>query len=766
MTYSYSDASKFLAQSQSRLSFAPADERRSGGERSRRPPASGWRSTAASRPYMQRPANPYQPSSSQISGFPFGSRLNQQQAPLFYSATDEFREENDEEEHEREIADFYALQKSRRQLGGSGLDESSEIEEGSQSLEASGDGRETDDRGFGRGGGIRSSWRGDRSIRQSKRKTKDRLPDQKETDFEDGKSESSCKGKDRMVDVGLEDTLRTEDSDQDDPPDDLMDNPPSIQQLRKPLQDVDKFGTNSTFMPTEKDREALLNHPRSPSSDSDSVPQVMVQAAGNAPRHDSFWGNLYLLLLASMFATWFLVYLHTDAPGVKYPLGDTVYTTLHASFHLLAIYTLVSIFVSLLWLAAFRSYVRPLVYAMLVAVPVILYSFSLYPFISSFQGSWDGASIQDKVMRFGSLIPAALATLWILAVIRGRYSMHKAITILEFATRILATNPGLLILGFAVLGSIVGWTWTWLSMFTRVFLGGHPPNRTSLGRFVIDASTWWLGVYFILMYLWTIAMIFGIQRSVTSATVSQWYFHRLAVPAPTSTTIIQAALTHSGTTLFGTIALSTGLSLLVRMPLLILPRRLTMLLGVAMYSLIPTPIATLINPLTLTYASIHSQPLAVSARGLAQMHFLAPSNATTSLHPNTFAAPRAKDGWTGDNAPLLPYRLAKLLLYATRFMMSLALGFGGWVSTARTLKLEDTGFRGSLYAYIVGLIAGAIGWGILGAMEGVLACIVDAVVVCWGSEVGSSGRGEVRYCREAGWLFGEDDEREGQVSLA
>lgn len=261
-------------------------------------------------------------------------------------------------------------------------------------------------------------------------------------------------------------------------------------------------------------------------------------------------------------------------------------------------------------------------------------------------------------------------------------------------------------------------------------------------------------------------MIFGMQRSVTSATVSQWYFHRLAVPAPTSTAIVQAALIHAATTLFGTISLATGLSLLVRIPLLILPQRLTMLLGVAMYSLIPTPIATLINPLTLTYASIHSQPLAVSARGLTQMHFLSPSNPTTSLHPNTFAAPRARDGWTGDNAPLLPYRLAKLLLYATRFMMSLALGFGGWVSTARTLKLEDTGFRGSLYAYMVGLIAGAIGWGILGAMEGVLACIVDAVVVCWASEVGSTGRGEVRYCREAGWLFGEDEEREGRVSLA
>lgn len=98
--------------------------------------------------------------------------------------------------------------------------------------------------------------------------------------------------------------------------------------------------------------------------------------------------------------------------------------------------------------------------------------------------------------------------------------------------------------------------------------------------------------------------------------------------------------------------------------------------------------------------------------------------------------------------------------------MSMALGFGGWVSTARSLRLVGTdGLRGSLYAYVVGLIAGAIGWGILGAMEGVLACIVDAVVVCWSSEVGSSGRGEVRYCREAGDLFGRDED-DRPVSLA
>ncbi len=111
--------------------------------------------------------------------------------------------------------------------------------------------------------------------------------------------------------------------------------------------------------------------------------------------------------------------------------------------------------------------------------------------------------------------------------------------------------------------------------------------------------------------------------------------------------------------------------------------------------------------------------------------------------------------------------------------MSLALGFGGWVSTAHSLKIAGAGagtgtsggVRGSLYAYIVGLIAAAIGWGVLGSMEGVLAGVVDAVVVCWGSEVGdplAGGRGEARYCREAGWLFGggdDDGDAGGEVAL-
>lgn len=121
---------------------------------------------------------------------------------------------------------------------------------------------------------------------------------------------------------------------------------------------------------------------------------------------------------------------------------------------------------------------------------------------------------------------------------------------------------------------------------------------------------------------------------------------------------------------------------------------------------------------------------------------------------------------------MLPYTLSLLLLRATRFITSLALGAVAWVSTAKQLRINTSltsspssspaTVKGSLYAYVVGLVAAAIGWGVMGAIDGVLTGVVDAAVVCWGSERGN-GRGEVRYCREAEGLFGDSGAGGGDV---
>ncbi len=750
LTPGFIDASRFLAQSQSRFSnFVQPDSEqipaRNQNDRTRRP-NQPFRNS--SRGYANRLGNPYQ----STSNFNFTSRYGAApDAPLFHSALDDFREEDDEEERERETADFYALQKSRRTFAPIHLEESTETEhEGSQASLATSkdeDGRAVEDRGRGRG--IKSSWNGGGRSFAGRGRTPGAISE--EEDDQDGRhlrqdSEASSKGKDRMEDVGLESTIED-----DEPPEDLAvemqdSQPPAFQQFRPgPQRGAIRLPTDSRH--GQRDLGEGISRP--PSS-VETVPATIATALGEAPMHDVFWGSLYLICLASLFATFFLVFLHTSPSG---NLGDTIYTTLHASLYLFAVDTVVSIIVSLVWLALLRSFVRTLVHLILVAVPVILLSFSIYPFVSSYKNP-EGAGLQDKVMRWLSFIPGIFVLAWIYTIYRGRHSLNKAIGILEFSSRILSANPALLGMGFATLTAIVIWTWMWLGMFTRVFLGGSLTS-TTVAKFVIDATSWWLAVYFVLMYIWTLSVINGVQRSTTAATVSQWYFHRNIIPAPTSREVVSAALSHALTTLFGTICLSTFIALAIRLPLLLLPKRLMSVVSIFAYSLIPTPIAALTNPLTLTYAAIHSQPLHPSARGLSQMTFLAPQAPTTTLTPRSF------DARNRQTTPLLPYRLAKLLLHATRFIMATAMGFGGWVVTARQLDLAmpgGKGIRGSAYAYVVGLVASFIGWGVMGAMEGVLSGIVDASVVCWGSERGMAGGGA--YCLEAGYLFSDGGERD------
>ncbi|KAG9232496.1 hypothetical protein BJ875DRAFT_497409 [Amylocarpus encephaloides] len=736
-------ASRFLAQSQSRISnFAQPDN----ADTPPRNPNDRFRQStqplrSTSRGFPQRLGNPYQ-TASQLSGFNFAAPA----APLFHSALDEFREEDDEEEREREVADYYALQRSRRVAR---LEESEETEHAGGQTQTD-EVKEDDDRpleGRGRVRGIKSSWNGGLTGTRERGMAPETVDE--ETDgLSRVRSQGSSKGKERMVDIGLESTIGDSE-----PPDDLVneplldDSPPAFQKFRSAPK------TGPIRLPTEsRDGDMVLNLgatiPRPPSS-VETVPATIATTLGEAPSHDIFWGSLYLICLGSLFATFFLVFLHTS-PGKN--LGDTIYTTLHASFYLFAVDTVASIIVSLVWLALLRSFVRNLVHLIVLAVPVILFSFSLYPFVSSYKGEAGGKSIQDQAMRWLSFIPGIFAALWLYTIFKGRHVLNKAIGILEFASRILAANPALLGLGLATLGAVVVWTWMWLGMFTRVFLAGHI-GKTS---FIIEGSTWWLGVYFVLIYIWTLSVINGIQRSTTAATVSQWYFHRNATPSLASRDVVAAALQHSTSTLFGTVCLSTLITLMIRLPLLLLPKQIVGLTSLFAYSLIPTPITELTNPLTLTYAAIHSQSLQTSARGFNQMTFLGPQAApAATLTPRHFNARNS-----GKSAPILPYRLAKLLLHGTRFIMSIGLGFGGWVATARQLAIAvpgGAGIRGSAYAYVVGIVAGFIGWGVLGAMEGVLSGIVDASVICWGSERGMAGGGA--YCLEAGYLFGEERRR-------
>ncbi|KAI9885302.1 MAG: hypothetical protein M1823_002887 [Watsoniomyces obsoletus] len=460
-------ASRFLAQSQSRISSfrQPLDNSppRDSEHQPQYQPQQRWSSRRgpqypSSRGYQSRASpgsrNPYAAAASHLVSFPFASRTaTQAPAPLFFSATDDFREEDDEAEREREVADLYALQKSRRQFGGSRLDESSEVDDeddGKESPSSVDDGRR-----YTHGGGLRSSFHGRKRDRDQNRKSEEMSPssenDKKTTTMFDVRLDAS-------INPSHEDRSPHEEDEQDDdePPaeyqDDDDDHPPAFQQFQKPPVTGHTRFAHGAFLPYETPIEDILDRPRPrpPSSDTSSIPPSISHPLTHPPRHDPFWSSLFLLSLASIFATFFLIYLHSSSPSSKHPLGDSIYTTLHSSFYLLAVDTVVAILVSLLWLALLRSYIRPLIYTILIAVPIIFISFSIYPFVTSYHGR----TIQDGVMRWLSLVPLIGAILWIITVYRTRYSLRKATEMLEFSCRILGANPGLLLLGFGILLSV------------------------------------------------------------------------------------------------------------------------------------------------------------------------------------------------------------------------------------------------------------------------------------------------------------------------
>ncbi|THC92624.1 hypothetical protein EYZ11_007906 [Aspergillus tanneri] len=171
-------------------------------------------------------------------------------APLFYSAADEFRED-DENECEREIADFYALQKSRRHFGSIHLRDSSEMDE--DDISTFHEHKLPNSNASRKSKGIRSSWRDSESNRGRHNATADTA--RKSTQ----NGGSSCRARENLFNVRLDDTIGFDyymDKASSETGDD---DPPSIQRFREqPGYRKGSLGIDSSFIPTETDKRTRL----------------------------------------------------------------------------------------------------------------------------------------------------------------------------------------------------------------------------------------------------------------------------------------------------------------------------------------------------------------------------------------------------------------------------------------------------------------------------------------------------------------------------
>ncbi|KAK6534247.1 hypothetical protein TWF281_005577 [Arthrobotrys megalospora] len=639
-------------------------------------------------------------------------------APLFFSAADY---PTDDREHDQEVSAIYALQKSRRNLYYS-TDQDEEERNDS-------DAGSVND-------GIRSSWNPGHSAHSSSSDATETGGGNNLVDVSLGEAELRREGHEGTLlnSAGRVDSYSEASREVEDPIH------PPIQKFRP--QSVKQTGPffDSTGRPyaDQNDEEAQHTSQRPPNpanpfgdrenqddTPSDVIPQPVDQNPLAPPLHDRIWAKFYGMSMACMFATAFVVWLHNEEPS-GLPIGDSIYTVLKRAMPLLAVDTLVTICVAFVWMLCLKYFIKPLLYLLVISVPAVMIALTIYPLVTSLKGPWKGNSFQDHVMRLTSLLPLCLAIFWVYLLYRGRQALHKATSILQLALTIFVENPALLLCGLFVLITTIAFSWIWLFLVIRVFLNGKSTMIGGVPVWQMDGSGWILGSFFVVVYLWTLNILSNLQRITISATVSHWYFYRKSTGTFSPAATFSAATHHALTTMFGTVCFSSFVTLMIRLPLLVLPSRIASFAHLLCFNIVASPIAALSDPLAVTYGSIHSLPLVHASRQINQMKLV-----------SIAAGAGAKDNHTRN-----AYRLAKMLLHAARWMTALALGLGAWIRTAHITN------GGSLYGYVVGLLAGTIGWTILGTAERSLANIVDACLICAASD-NSNGR----YCQEAQMAF-------------
>ncbi|CDR87290.1 uncharacterized protein SPSC_00416 [Sporisorium scitamineum] len=167
----------------------------------------------------------------------------------------------------------------------------------------------------------------------------------------------------------------------------------------------------------------------------------------------------------------------------------------------------------------------------LMGVPIVLGVGWTWAFAGSFiydDEPWSGGGWSTTGLRIISIVPLALAIIFARMVWHRRKALSRSIAVLELSCNVVLRHPALLVLALASLGVFALATIPFLYLFTRLFLVGH------FGRQVGDSMEWqtdtkaaWLAWATLCAWLWTWAVLRGVQRVTVAGVVSHWYFHRI-----------------------------------------------------------------------------------------------------------------------------------------------------------------------------------------------------------------------------------------------
>lgn len=480
--------------------------------------------------------------------------------------------------------------------------------------------------------------------------------------------------------------------------------------------------TPDNFLPHETPEEE-----RNIGLDDSHIPLPINHLSPRLPNLDVLWTVLYFVLIFCILVTTLIVWSSTEQSMIPIT-QDCMYTMLKSNYSSVFGFMEITCIVGAAWMWSVKKFPCLVFQTSIILVPSGLVALTIHTLAKSYYSRNGNYIIQYNLMSWSTSILIIISILWTYLICKGRHAIERSVGVIKLGSEILTAYPSLLAINCIAVILYVGITWVWIQMLLQLLLKESILHSFGVTTWVQDAKSWMLGAIYILIYLWSWGIVSGIQRSITSTAVSQWYFHRHANRRVCSISTVASGLRSAMTTHFGTICFYSFLALLLRLPLLVMPTRMVSWIQLFVYNILPSSIISLTDPLVLCHAAMSSQDLIKSSRTISNLRYIDHGhNNPTSTNPHSWIA----------------YRLSKQILLSCRLITSLSLGFCAWVHAAYYQN------AGSSYGYTLGLITGFSVWIVLSASEGLLSKIVDSAFVCFA--IDNSGRG--MHCIEADELF-------------
>ncbi|KAI9206359.1 plasma-membrane choline transporter-domain-containing protein [Polychytrium aggregatum] len=241
---------------------------------------------------------------------------------------------------------------------------------------------------------------------------------------------------------------------------------------------------------------------------------------------DFLFSFFYLLCLAFMFSMG-IQSLSTPLPSPMHGtiLGNTIYGTLRQSSDLLLSACATAILIGVCWLYFLKSFVRPIFLFSLYITPLACIVMSLSIFTNTLAAKAQPSTVY--VPEYDWMIALAIS-FFIGGIGLGSFNLTKrrqieqTIHVMELSCMILKNNPSLFGLGLIVLLSNMTFSILWLTFFVRQYLN----STVAENRWTLAPGSYYTILYFVFMYLWTVAILNNIERATIGGVVGEWYFKK------------------------------------------------------------------------------------------------------------------------------------------------------------------------------------------------------------------------------------------------